>query len=118
MYQSNRARFQALKSIDTATFTGTYQLVGVLDAPGRFIVMVNGSNQAVTVSFDGTTDNAYFGASNATPQQFNFGTNRGTSADTLELPQGTPIFAKGSAGTGLFTVCVVSAVTPSTQVPQ
>lgn len=117
MYQSTKAQFQALKSIDTSTFTGSYQLVGVLTGPGRIMHMVNSSTVAVTVSFDGTTDNAYFGASNATPQQFNFGTALGSSASTLELPQGTPIYAKGAAGVGLFTVAVVSAVTPSTQVP-
>lgn len=117
MYQSNKAQFQTLKSIDTSTFTGSYQLVGVLSAPARIIVMVNGSNQAVTVSFDGTNDHAYFGASNATPQQFNFGAALGTSGNALDLPKSTPIYAKGSAGTGLFTVCCVSATTPTQDIP-
>lgn len=119
MYQSNKAVFQTLKSIDTSTFTGSYQAVGsALTYPARIMVMVNGSDRAVTVSFDGINDNAYFGASNATPQEFNFGTARGTSSDALDLPQGTQIYAKGTAGgTGIFAVSVVSAVNPTTQVP-
>lgn len=119
MYQSNKAQFQALLSIDTSTFTGAYQLLGTLTYPARMITCVNGSDRAVTVSFDGTTDNLYFGASNATPQQFPFGQLKGTSADALDLPQGTPIYAKGLAGgTGLFTVSVVSGITPTMTIPQ
>jgi hypothetical protein len=121
MYQSNKAVFQALKSIDTSTFSGSYQVVGAaLTYPARIIVMVNQSDRAVTVSFDGgSTDHAYFAASNTTPQVFNFGDNRGHAANALDLPQGTQIMAKGTAGgTGLFTVSVVSAINPTTQVPQ
>ena len=119
MYQSNRANFQALLSIDTSTFTGAYQLLGTLTYPGRLLTMVNGSDRAVTVSFDGVTDHLYFGASNATPQSFPLGNLKGASSDVLELRQGTAVYAKGLAGgTGLFTVSVVSALTPSTQVPQ
>ena len=117
MYQSNKARFQALKSIDTSTFTGSYQLVGTFDAPVRILVMVNGSNMAVTVSFDGTNDHAYFGASNATPQQFNFGDARGTSSNALDLPKGTAVYAKGTAGIGIFAVTSVSATTPTQDIP-
>lgn len=119
MYQSNRAVFQVLKSIDTSTFSGSYQAVGTpLTYPARIMIAVNGSDRAVTVSFDGTNDNAYFGASNATPQEFNFGNSRGTASDALELPQGTQIYAKGTAGgTGIFAVSVVSAINPTTQVP-
>jgi len=117
MYQSTEAQFQSLISFNTASFSGSYQLAGTLAAPARIMIMVNGSNVAVTVSTDGVTDHAYFGASNATPQQFNFGDNRGNAASTLVLPQGTPIYVKGSAGTGIFAVSYVAAVTPSTQVP-
>ena len=112
MYQSNIAKFQPLLSIDSSTFTGSYQLVGILALPARMITLVNACNQAVTVSFDGTTDHLYFGASNATPQQFPLGMLKGSSADSFELSQRTPIFVKGSAGTGLFTISYVSAFLP------
>ena len=117
MYQSNTAQFQTLISFDTSTFSGSYQLAGTLAAPAREMVMVNGSNQAVTVSFDGVNAHAYFAASNGTPQKFDFGTNRGTSANALDLPQKTPIFVKGSAGTGLFTVSYFSAVSTNPSYP-
>ena len=118
MYQSNQVKFQTLISFDTASFSGSYQLAGTLALPARGIVMVNGSNQAVTVSFDGTNAHAYFGASNATPQAFSFGNNKGASSDALDLPAGTPVFVKGSAGTGLFTLSYFTAYTPTMTIPQ
>ena len=117
MYQSNKAQFNTLLSFDTDSLSSSYQLVGTFTYPVRIMIGVNGSNVAVTVSFDGTNAHAYFGASNNTPQEFNFGTARGNSADALDLPQGTPVYVKGSAGTGLFTVSSVSAINPTTQVP-
>jgi hypothetical protein len=117
MISGTSAAFGTLLSIDTATFTGSYQLLGVLASNARMITLVNGSDEAVTVSFDGTNDNLYFGASNATPQQFPLTSLRTASGNTFEMPKGTSVFVKGSAGTGLFTLSYVIENTPSPTYP-
>lgn len=91
-----------LRSIDSATFTGSYQAVGTaITHPGRIIKFTNASNVAVTISWDGTTDNDYLPANAFL--LLDICTNHGTSL-ILEIKKGTQFFVKGSAGTGSFYI--------------
>jgi len=54
---TNRITWEALRSIDSATFTGSYQALGTpLVHPSVILKMVNNSNVLVTISLDGVTD--------------------------------------------------------------
>ncbi len=117
MYQSNRIKFEALRSFNTATFTGSYQAFGVvLSSPARILHMINSSNVGATISFDGgTSDHVFIPAGSFV--LYDFGTNKGTSADALDLPKGTGIMIKGSAGVGLVYAMVAAAFTPTQDIP-
>jgi len=87
-----------LRSINSATFTGSYQQVGTaLTYPTRILKIYNGANVAITISWDGINDHEYLPASGfvlldiSTNKQSNF---------QCQIPAGTSIFVKGSAGTG------------------
>lgn len=52
-----RALFETLRTIDSATFTGSYQAVGtVLTNPSVLLKIVNNSLVAVTISYNGVND--------------------------------------------------------------
>lgn len=54
---TNRITWDPLQSIDSATFTGSYQRLGnPLIHASVILKMVNNSNVLVTVSLDGVTD--------------------------------------------------------------
>lgn len=114
MYQSNRIQFNTLASIDTATFTGSYQLLGVFAHPVRILKILNNSNVDVTVSDDGINDKDFVPAVGFT--LYDFGTNKGMSADALDLKAGA-IYVKGSVGTGLVYLVTLSAVNPTMNIP-
>lgn len=113
MYQSNRAIFDALRSFNTATFTGSYQAFGTaLGYPARILHFINKSNVDATISTDGgTSDNIFIPAGSFA--LYDLGTNRGTSADALEFAKGTGLMMKGSAGVGLVYLMVIAAFTPT-----
>ncbi len=116
MYQSNKAVFQTLRSIDSATFTGSYQVVGSsLTFSARILKIVNNSNVAVTVSYDGVNDNDFIPAGSFA--SYDFGTNKGTSSDALDLPKGTQVLVKGSAGSGSVYVVAISAFDSTMTIP-
>ena len=116
MYQSNRLVPQTLRSINSTTFTGSYQAIGTpLEFPARIIKVVNNSSVVVTLSWDGATDHDFLPIGSFT--LYDCGTNKGTSADVLEIPQGTQISVKGAAGTGSVYMVVLSAVTPTMTIP-
>lgn len=117
MYQSNRLVFDAIRSIDSATFTGSYQAVGTsFTYPVRILKIVNNSTKDVTVSLDGSTDNDYIPTGSYAT--YDAGTNKGTSADVLEFQKGSQIYVKGSAGTGLVYIVTLVAFTPTMTIPQ
>lgn len=117
MYQSNRAKFEALRSIDSATFTGSYQALGsAFSNPVRILHIINKSDQNVTISTDGgVTDNIYVPANFFS--LYDFGANKGTSSDALELPASMGLLIKGTAGTGLVYAMVVTAQTQLPTLP-
>ncbi len=93
-----RLAWETLRSIDSATLTGSYQALGTpLANPSYILKMVNNSTVLVTVSIDGTNDvdvcpaNAFwlYDEDEGNPEH-------------VALPKGTQIYVKGSAGTGLI----------------
>ncbi len=105
-----RALFETLRSIDSATFTGAYQLVGaVLANPCLILVINNNSGVGVTISFDGVHDEHFVLAN--TVSTLNFGTNAQSTAGDfrLALSAGTGIYVKAAANTGLVYITTVYA---------
>ena len=88
-----------LQSIDSATFTGSYQALGSsLANASRIIKITNNSTKDVTVSWDGINDHEFVPAGSFI--LLDASANREVS-DICEVSQGTQILVKGSAGTGL-----------------
>lgn len=105
-YQSTVLTWDTLRSLSSASVTGTYAIIGTaLTFPSRIIKIVNDSTQAVTVSIDGTSDYDYIPAGGFF--LYDCGTNKSESSPSLEIRQGTQFFIKGTAGTGtIYLVCL------------
>lgn len=90
-----------LTSIDSATFTGNYQLVNSGGLPQSCFVIgiTNNSTKDITISYDGTTDNDFVQTMQGSnlPVQSTAQPNNYTAL----FPKGTRVWVKGSAGTGL-----------------
>ena len=91
--------YDALRSIDSATFTGSYQALGTaLTHAASIVKLVNNSGVLVTVSTDGTTDHDVapgssfflYDVTSDTPQE----------SGSIFVPIGTQYYVKGSASTG------------------
>src|SRR5260221_14117722 len=97
---TERISWETLRSIDSATLTGSYQNLGVpLAHPGYIVKMVNNSTVLVTVSIDGINDIDVAPANSFwLYDEGKVGLNSGRPA----LPQGTQIMVKGAAGIGLI----------------
>ena len=95
---SNRIAWETLRSIDSATFTGSYQALGSkLSNPSYILKMVNNSTVLVTISIDGTTD------IDICPSGSFWLYDEGKVArqsSVPAVPAGTQIYVKGAAGTG------------------
>ena len=95
MAYTTRIEWETLRSIDSATFVGTYlKLGGPLLFPSYKIKLVNNSNVLVTVSKDGTTD------IDVAPANSFWLYDEDVTNNHESLPAGTQIFVKGSVGTG------------------
>lgn len=88
-----------LRSINSASFTGSYQQIGTeLTYPTRIIKIYNGSSVGITISWDGINDHEFLPSTGfllldvSTNRQSNF---------QCQISEGTAFFAKGSAGSGL-----------------
>jgi hypothetical protein len=91
--------YEALRSIDSSTFTGSYQkLGGPLLYPASIVKIVNNANVPVTISIDGTTDHDI--APLSTGFVYDNTTNRTSSTSGIFAPAGRQYYVKGSAGTG------------------
>lgn len=98
MAYTNRIAWETLRSIDSATLTGSYQALGTpLEHPSYICKMVNNSTSSVTVSVDGINDIDVCPAGSF--WLYDEG-KVGLSAAYPALPQGTQVYVKGSAGTG------------------
>lgn len=95
MGYTTRIAWETLRSIDSATFTGSYQALGTpLAHPSYICKLVNNSTVLVTISINGSTD-----IDIAPAGSFWLYDEAKTEAHE-GLPQGTQIFVKGIAGTG------------------
>lgn len=91
-----------LTSIDSATFTGAYQLLsgaGGLTNPCTQLHIANNSNVSITISYDGTHDHDFLLA--GTDRQLYFQSNALPQNFAASLAQGTKVYVKGAAGAGL-----------------
>lgn len=88
---------EELQSIDSATFTGSYQTLGTLTKPSRIFKITNNSTVDVTVSWDGSTDHEYIPTGTFILLDC---TSDAGSSGVLEVAVGTVFSVKGSAGTG------------------
>lgn len=101
MAYTQRIAWETLRSIDSATFTGSYQAVGgPLLHPAYICKMVNNSTSLVTVSIDGLTD------IDVAPANSFWLYDELKTREHEGLPAGTQIYVKGSAGTGLVYLAV------------
>lgn len=93
-----RVAWEPLRSINSATFTGSYQALGTPLANSCFLVkVVNNSNVNVLISTDGTTDMDVVPAGGF----FLFDETANASRDSgLTIHNKTQFYIKGSAGGG------------------
>lgn len=99
MAYTSRIAWETLRSIDSATFTGSKQAVGTpLAFPSYILKLVNNSTVLVTISIDGINDVDVAPANSFwLYDEGKVGLNSGFPA----VPAGTQIFVTGAAGTGL-----------------
>lgn len=98
MSYSQRLTWETLRSIDSATLTGSYQAVGTpLAHPSYICKLVNNSTVLVTISIDGTND---VDVAPAGSFWLYDESKAGLNSAMPALPAGTQILVKGSAGTG------------------
>ena len=103
MAYTNRRLWEPLRSIDSATLTGSYQKVGTpfVHAP-VLVKLVNNSTVLVTISTDGVTDY------DVAPQNsfWLYDENTSSTPGFTFIPAGTQMWVKGSAGTGSIYLVV------------
>lgn len=100
MAYTKQLLYEPLRSIDSTTFTGSYQALGTpLANPASLIKLVNNSTVLVIISVDGINDvdvapgNSFW--------LYDITTNTPSSGDdAIFVPKGRQYFVKGSAGTG------------------
>jgi len=98
MTYTNRVVWEPLRSIDSATFTGSYQALGTpLAHPSYILKLVNNSSVLVTISIDGITDIDIAPANSF--WLYDEGKS-GVSSAYPAISTGTQVYVKGSAGTG------------------
>jgi hypothetical protein len=98
-------RYENLRSIDSSTFTGSYQTLGTpLLYPASIVKLINNSTVLVTISTDGINDMDVAPASSFFV--YDITTNEPNSSNALFVPEGTQYLVKGAAGTGLVYLVV------------
>lgn len=98
MLTTSRIGWEILRSIDSATFTGSFQPVGgPLLFPSYICKMVNNSTSLVLISINGVDP-----VDVLPPNSFWLYDEGkvGTNSQFPALPKGTQIFVEGAAGTG------------------
>lgn len=97
MAYTTQIAWETLRSIDSATLTGSYQAVGTpLQQASYILKLVNNSTSLVTISIDGTND------IDVAPANSFWLYDEYKDICREGMPQGTQIFVKGSAGVGLI----------------
>jgi hypothetical protein len=102
MAYQNKVLPITLSSINSATFTGAYQLLSAaagLPHSCTQLHIANNADVSITISYDGVNDHDFLLA--ATDRQLYFQSNALPQGYAASLAQGTKVYVKGSAGTGL-----------------
>lgn len=95
MGYTTRVAWETLRSIDSATFTGSYQALGTpLTQPSYILKLVNNSTVLVTISIDGVNDH------DIAPAGSFWLYDEAKTPHEERFPSGSQIYVKGSAGTG------------------
>jgi hypothetical protein len=93
-----------LRSIDSATFTGSYQAVGTALTHGaRIVKFTNLSGVTVTVSWDGVNDADILPANSFVLLDVS---GAKENPQFLEVQSGTQFYVKGASSTGLFYISI------------
>lgn len=105
MALSSKLVYETLKSIDSASFTGSYQTLGAaLGHPGVIVRLVNNSGVLITISTDGSTDMDVAPANSF--WLYDVTSDSPSENDSIFIPKGTQYYVKGSASTGLVYLVV------------
>jgi hypothetical protein len=101
MAYTNQLLYETLRSIDSATFTGSYQALGTpLLHPAAVIKFVNNSTSFVTLSVDGVNDVDVLPANSFV--LYDITSNTPPQGDNaIFVPQNRQYYIKGASGTGL-----------------
>lgn len=96
----NSVKAFPLSSLASASVTGTYAALNATGFPESpfFFRIVNASNMAITVSYDGVTDNEVVLANSVFPLESQ--TNSQPNAHVALFSKFTVVYIKGTAGTG------------------
>ena len=99
-------QYDTIRSIDSSTFSGSYQALGTpFTKPASIVKIVNNSGVLVTISTDGIHDmdvvpsNGFF--------LYDITTNAPHSGNTLFFPVGTQFLIKSTASIGLVYLVVL-----------
>jgi len=96
---------EELRSIDSSTFTGSYQEIGdPLAQIACLVKFVNDTNVDVTISWDGSTDNDFLPANSFALYDITQQTQREAG---IYISKGTQFWVKGAAGTGSVYLTVL-----------
>jgi hypothetical protein len=100
----NSVKALVLATFSSASVTGSYQAINSsgFAHPVFFLRIVNDSNKAITISYDGINDNEYI-AANTTfelPSQ----TNSLPNAKVAQFNARTIVYLKGTAGAGTIAL--------------
>ncbi len=99
MSYTRKLLYDTIRTIDSSTFTGSYQNLGsALSFPCSIVKVVNNSTVLVTVSIDGTTDqdilpgNSFF--------LYDVTSDSPTESGSIFIQKGTQFYVKGAVGSG------------------
>jgi hypothetical protein len=98
MAVKNSVKAIPLTNIESTAVTGTYALATTLPNACFLLKIINNSDEDITVSFDGVND-ADFIPTLATAL-YNAQTNSQPNNFIANFAQGTPVWVKGTTGTG------------------
>lgn len=104
MAVQNRVHALPIRSFNSASATASYQALNGAGIPEAcFILRIyNDSDQNITISYDGTTDNDIIIAGELF--DYNFSSMAQPGANPAQLAKGTKIYGKGTAGTGTIYI--------------
>lgn len=113
MAYKQQLAYEALRSFDSASLTGTYQALGTpLVNPGTIVKLVNNSTVLVTISDNGVRDVDIAPAGSF--WLYDATTNRTCDGNPIFIPAGRQYSVKGTAGTGSIYLVVQYNVQAST----